>query len=155
MLYYVFFAVLVVFFFFKQKTAYEMRISDWSSDVCSSDLRSALSRRAARAARQHRAGDGPGLRPGTARARAAPGRAGDAVLRRRQRRRQDRARDRRRRAHGAGAGAVRGRRPRPPHAAARRQRGEPRRAAVRSEEQTSELQSLLRISYAVYCLKQK
>src|SRR3546814_2533804 len=29
----------VYFFFFKQKTAYEMRISDWSSDVCSSDLR--------------------------------------------------------------------------------------------------------------------
>src|SRR3546814_9813000 len=28
----------VYFFFFKQKTAYEMRISDWSSDVCSSDL---------------------------------------------------------------------------------------------------------------------
>src|SRR3546814_1115049 len=27
------------FFFFKQKTAYEIRISDWSSDVCSSDLR--------------------------------------------------------------------------------------------------------------------
>src|SRR3546814_4774610 len=31
-----------VFFFFKQKTAYEMRISDWSSDVCSSDLASKL-----------------------------------------------------------------------------------------------------------------
>src|SRR3546814_5768274 len=30
---------LLFFFFFKQKTAYEMRISDWSSDVCSSDLR--------------------------------------------------------------------------------------------------------------------
>src|SRR3546814_2642131 len=30
--------VCVSFFFFKQKTAYEMRISDWSSDVCSSDL---------------------------------------------------------------------------------------------------------------------
>src|SRR3546814_3146161 len=30
---------LFVFFFFKQKTAYEMRISDWSSDVCSSDLK--------------------------------------------------------------------------------------------------------------------
>src|SRR3546814_21133041 len=30
--------VLFLFFFFKQKTAYEMRISDWSSDVCSSDL---------------------------------------------------------------------------------------------------------------------
>src|SRR3546814_5674583 len=28
-----------MFFFFKQKTAYEMRMSDWSSDVCSSDLR--------------------------------------------------------------------------------------------------------------------
>src|SRR3546814_17727753 len=30
--------MLYFFFFFKQKTAYEMRISDWSSDVCSSDL---------------------------------------------------------------------------------------------------------------------
>src|SRR3546814_7329146 len=29
-------------FFFKQKTAYEMRISDWSSDVCSSDLRAEI-----------------------------------------------------------------------------------------------------------------
>src|SRR3546814_8922780 len=33
------FALFVFFFFFKQKTAYEMRISDWSSDVCSSDLK--------------------------------------------------------------------------------------------------------------------
>src|SRR3546814_5626279 len=31
-------SVVFLFFFFKQKTAYEMRISDWSSDVCSSDL---------------------------------------------------------------------------------------------------------------------
>src|SRR3546814_1717737 len=30
--------LMYLFFFFKQKTAYEMRISDWSSDVCSSDL---------------------------------------------------------------------------------------------------------------------
>src|SRR3546814_7896590 len=30
--------IFLFFFFFKQKTAYEMRISDWSSDVCSSDL---------------------------------------------------------------------------------------------------------------------
>src|SRR3546814_20404969 len=37
----------VFFFFFKQKTAYEMRISDWSSDVCSSDLRPAARRRLA------------------------------------------------------------------------------------------------------------
>src|SRR3546814_15123719 len=36
----------MLFFFFKQKSAYEMRISDWSSDVCSSDL----ARRAAAAA---------------------------------------------------------------------------------------------------------
>src|SRR3546814_5215144 len=33
-----FFSRFLFFFFFKQKTAYEMRISDWSSDVCSSDL---------------------------------------------------------------------------------------------------------------------
>src|SRR3546814_19510303 len=39
-----------MFFFFKQKTAYEMRISDWSSDVCSSDLTKAVV---------------PGLVPGT------------------------------------------------------------------------------------------
>src|SRR3546814_10745101 len=51
-----------VFFFFKQKTAYEMRISDWSSDVCSSDLllgrpairRSKESRRAGRDAKEPR-----------------------------------------------------------------------------------------------------
>src|SRR3546814_1711909 len=34
----------IYFFFFKQKTAYEMRISDWSSDVCSSDLDEGLGR---------------------------------------------------------------------------------------------------------------
>src|SRR3546814_10846569 len=34
---------LILVFFFKHKTAYEMRISDWSSDVCSSDLQSAVS----------------------------------------------------------------------------------------------------------------
>src|SRR3546814_9497458 len=42
------FVVLFIVFFFKQKTAYEVRISDWSSDVCSSDLssrRKALSKR--------------------------------------------------------------------------------------------------------------
>src|SRR3546814_3653359 len=37
MIFYVF-CLFLFFFFFKQKTAYEMRISDWSSDVCSSDL---------------------------------------------------------------------------------------------------------------------
>src|SRR3546814_14885990 len=38
MLFGILYLVFVLFFFFKQKTAYEMRISDWSSDVCSSDL---------------------------------------------------------------------------------------------------------------------
>src|SRR3546814_2762471 len=38
------FSVLIFCFFFKQKTAYEMRISDWSSDVCSSDLIAAVMR---------------------------------------------------------------------------------------------------------------
>src|SRR3546814_4244823 len=36
------YVVIIVVFFFKQKTAYDMRISDWSSDVCSSDLLIAL-----------------------------------------------------------------------------------------------------------------
>src|SRR3546814_8247128 len=36
-----FFCIFIIFFF-KQKTAYEMRISDWSSDVCSSDLLKAI-----------------------------------------------------------------------------------------------------------------
>src|SRR3546814_2412653 len=44
-MYIVYFCWSVFFFFFKQKTAYEMRISDWSSDVCSSDLDVILTRR--------------------------------------------------------------------------------------------------------------
>src|SRR3546814_1060399 len=36
--------LMIFFFFFKQKTAYELRISDWSSDVCSSDLAVSLLR---------------------------------------------------------------------------------------------------------------
>src|SRR3546814_5499995 len=48
----------LVFFFFKQKTAYEMRISDWSSDVCSSDL-SRGRRPALRCRVRHRAGMRP------------------------------------------------------------------------------------------------
>src|SRR3546814_1808333 len=59
------------FFFFKQKTAYEMRISDWSSDVCSSDLAGGLPRRAARTL-----GSG-GL---TGLFRDKPGQAGCAVI---------------------------------------------------------------------------
>src|SRR3546814_1670777 len=49
------------FFFFKQKTAYEMRISDWSSDVCSSDLQR---RDEILACRVLALGDRPGRRQG-------------------------------------------------------------------------------------------
>src|SRR3546814_10866124 len=57
-----------VFFFCKQKTAYEMRISDWSSDVCSSDLPDAkpdllFARKERPVARRHR---------GTAKSRGGP-----------------------------------------------------------------------------------
>src|SRR3546814_6718370 len=48
-------------FFFKQKTAYEMRISDWSSDVCSSDL--ARRRRACRPTRRARDAHAGATRP--------------------------------------------------------------------------------------------
>src|SRR3546814_4371989 len=41
------FLCVVLVYLFKQKTAYEMRISDWSSDVCSSDLLAAIDRRRA------------------------------------------------------------------------------------------------------------
>src|SRR3546814_5960701 len=58
--------MLVYVFFFKQKTAYEMRISDWSSDVCSSDLQLGHGGR--------RPGDG--IRPGADRVRQPGGAAG-------------------------------------------------------------------------------
>src|SRR3546814_9924856 len=43
-----YYGLYLFFFFFKQKTAYEMRISDWSSDVCSSDLSGGRSRQGGR-----------------------------------------------------------------------------------------------------------
>src|SRR3546814_6038511 len=96
-----------VVFFFKQKTAYEMRISDWSSDVCSSDLIEVM-RVTQLAGELRRAGVGADVE--------------HPVLHRR-------------RHHGH-------RQVRPDDAG-------------RSEEHTSELQSLMRISYAVFCLKKK
>src|SRR3546814_5065872 len=106
---------MLFFFFFKQKTAYEMRISDWSSDVCSSDLIG------------H---NRPGLQHDNA-ALALRGNASklDArdefhlLFRRRKRRLSE--------VEGLGF------------------------TSFRSEEHTSELQSLMRISYAVFCLKTK
>src|SRR3546814_10001899 len=112
-----------LFFFVKQKTAYEVRIRDWSSDVCSSDL----------------AGDSAGFFAAAVGAVAPAAEleergAGLRLFRR-------------------GAGAV---------ARAGTSSGMVRRAGEmgacdggRSEEHTSELQSLMRISYAVFCLKKK
>src|SRR3546814_2948923 len=115
------------FFFFKQKTAYEMRISDWSSDVCSSDLadRSAQGR-----ARDRQYDD----RQGRARAQRA-------AARKRARRFQRQGIDRRSP-------------PRPGGDDVRTRAGVGHQDE-RSEEHTSELQSLMRISYAVFCLKKK
>src|SRR3546814_8154271 len=64
-----------MFFFFKQKTAYEMRISDWSSDVCSSDLevRDVATARPGREGLQ---------RDAAQRWRSDPGRLPDAPVRR-------------------------------------------------------------------------
>src|SRR3546814_5343494 len=133
-----------VFFFFKQKTAYEMRISDWSSDVCSSDL---LRDRGGRVELRGEAAVAPGaLRPrdgakvgelvGAVDGRAGVGR-GHAGRRGGRRR---------------GRSGRRGRRGNDDHAFARRGNAI---GAARSEEHTSELQSLMRISYAVFCLKKK
>src|SRR3546814_9492285 len=138
--------MLYFFFFFKQKTAYDMRISDWSSDVCSSDLSSA----AARAFSRHRTSSAP---------RSSRSRSGgvsvstccswssgpneppgfplsDWVSPRRSATRKtwwatDRAR---------------------PLSLSTRSSSS---STPRSEEHTSELQSLMRISYAVFCLKKK
>src|SRR3546814_6343865 len=121
-----------LFFFFKQKTAYEMRISDWSSDVCSSDLPRLRGHRGARRLAAGKPARCAGQRlPLAARAAQPP-----------QPREPQRSRDHHR-------GPVAAARPlggaRPPGGGHR----------LRSEEHTSELQSLMRISYAVFCLKKK
>src|SRR3546814_8251919 len=142
-----------VFFFFKQKTAYEMRISDWSSDVCSSDLRALClgpaSRhrkgtrgRSQRAWRGCRAAPLPPAGPDSGgdgnRRLACRISSADVVdrLSARPRGLQDDPRFRRNSAEPGAAAPAAG-------------------ADGRSEEHTSELQSLMRISYAVFCLKKK
>src|SRR3546814_6724872 len=114
-------------FFVKQKTAYEMRISDWSSDVCSSDLHILVSTRGlAHAHRDVERELTDRLPP--ERIRVATGSfmvalvaaaRSDLIL--------------------TAPAQVIGR----------------EAAQFRSEEHTSELQSLMRISYAVFCLKKK
>src|SRR3546814_1743625 len=126
-----------------KKTAYDMRISDWSSDVCSSDLQPDIAEDLGEARRARREDDVAGecIAPADADA--------DAVHRgdRRLLEPCDRARD-------AMQAPDLGHRPGDTgvahllyvHACAK---------GVRSEEHTSELQSLMRISYAVFCLKKK
>src|SRR3546814_3648250 len=127
----------VLFFFFKQKTAYEMRISDWSSDVCSSDLGrdvEHLVRKRADGAAAGCAGVEAFARHRVAQALLfldAP--ALDEIP-------------------GGIERALIIKQPDPQ----RRERADAvPRSPVRSEEHTSELQSLMRISYAVFCLKKK
>src|SRR3546814_4315948 len=124
-------SIVCMFFFFKQKTAYEMRISDWSSDVCSSDLIGVF---AAGETRGH-----------FGRRRIGLGGIDMAVIaepRRRQRQ------------HATKLAAAED-----ADGAAGRDRGHGYLPLtgfgltdLRSEEHTSELQSLIRISYAVFLL---
>src|SRR3546814_17013770 len=85
----------MVVFFFKQKTAYEMRISDWSSDVCSSDLRAG---RGGRACPGASTASPPTARPASRRARSGRTRsaacASSARAARRRRGRASRSTDR-------------------------------------------------------------
>src|SRR3546814_4159549 len=125
---------MIFFFFFKQKTAYEMRISDWSSDVCSSDLEleQALRTRGDAVEVRNAGVSGETTQGGLQRlAFTLDGlpRKPDLVL--------------------LGLGANDMLRGLDPAQSDRNLR------AMRSEEHTSELQSLMRISYAVFCLKKK
>src|SRR3546814_4512901 len=121
------------FFFFKQKTAYEMRISDWSSDVCSSDLSRIGARFISReGGRMPLAiiGAAEPL-PVTYTLPVASAQVKSAVLL-------------------AGLNTPGLTTVIEPEAT----RDHTERM-LRSEEHTSELQSLMRISYAVFCLKKK
>src|SRR3546814_1644269 len=68
----------ISFFFFKQKTAYEMVISDWSSDVCSSDLSRSRAERDPRT-RRRRARNPRGRRGALRKCRTPPHRNGPSV----------------------------------------------------------------------------
>src|SRR3546814_6360669 len=122
-----------MFFFFKQKTAYEMRISDWSSDVCSSDLTPACDRAGRDMTNHLYLVDGSGYifrayhrLPPLTNIRGEP------------------------------VGAVYGYTTMLWKLVDELHKADgPTHMAVRSEEHTSELQSLMRISYAVFCLKKK
>src|SRR3546814_7059896 len=139
--------VVCFFFFFKQKTAYELRISDWSSDVCSSDLRIAVAELLAVA------GD-VGAQTGNVDSRIPVHVKGHVVAGYQVKSKKDvivehNVEDAIVRAGGSVVvkEGIRGHASEvfSPHDV----------QAGRSEEHTSELQSLMRISYAVFCLKKK
>src|SRR3546814_4652516 len=142
-----------MFFFFKQKTAYEMRISDWSSDVCSSDLIADSQRTVAAMCRTLAACSLalPAACPGSRDLQdcGAVRRAGCFVLRAHPRPSTSPSRDRPPLRAGV-PWLPQGVSPWIPKPSAHRCR-----RSLRSEEHTSELQSLMRISYAVFCLKHK
>src|SRR3546814_8407789 len=136
------------FFFFKQKTAYEMRISDWSSDVCSSDLPRAIAAPTAVGVRhdgRFRSSQGFLQLPAPQHACSATRLFRNTQGKHHVRIRVQAALPR----HRAGAGR------RAAGVAASRAAGRCVHTRLRSEEHTSELQSLMRISYAVFCLKKK
>src|SRR3546814_10164286 len=129
------------FFFFKQKTAYEMRISDWSSDVCASDLEERTTEGGLDAAGQidalHPIVDALGKAGVRVSLFIEPDAAQiEAAMR-------------------LGAPVVELHTGRYAHLEGSERAEELRRLADRSEEHTSELQSLMRTSYAVFCLKNK
>src|SRR3546814_1058555 len=142
--------ILYLLFCFKQKTAYEMRISDWSSDVCSSDLSNGI----------RSTSDGSSVLSVVYRI-SAPDSAPEIP------KRLCRISASTRVNTSVGASATETRRVllrRSPRNSTRRcSQPVPIRSgsttavitSPRSDEHTSELQSLMRISYAVFCLKQK
>src|SRR3546814_10788740 len=122
-----------MFFFFKQKPAYDVRISDWSSDVCSSDLPLESLRRATHSHETMQLNRlFFALWPSASVRRAC----------------HDAARELKVKLQPAGYASVPDR-----YHITMLFLGD--QVSSRSEEHTSELQSLMRISYAVFCLKKK
>src|SRR3546814_4816893 len=130
-----------IMFFFKQKTAYEMRISDWSSDVCSSDLV---------------VGHGPHHRHLVTLGGIGHGQQGQHGIAGEPLQRHILMRQLAAQVNHQALVAIGSRlmadASRRTH---RRVRAIGAHQQLRSEEHTSELQSLMRISYAVLCLKKK
>src|SRR3546814_8694755 len=148
-LWFVGFILLFFFFFFKQKTAYELRISDWSSDVCSSDLYANIDKAPEERergitistahveyeteARHYAHVDCPGHADYVKNMITGAAQMDGAIL-----------------VVNAADGPMPQTRE---HILLARQVGVPQLVVYRSEEHTSELQSLMRISYAVCSLK--